>query len=287
MAEREVRYGPRIAKVLSPEDYLESYRRRENWVSPWHLVRENRIEEALEIFRKDLSKGPEYGIGMGQVLMRTGQYEAAIQHFEEAIGIPKRLPMRNESAYAFLGAARWCLGDYASAFQHWRNGINAPYAVGGICTETPLLLVVGSILRPDLFARTEAERILKSKVINPPAGKLTEHWPACLGKLVLGTIPKEAMAAWWVRTTNLYEAVMELDRPWLTHFYETALDLGGGRIATADFIVSMRQTTDESTFSDWGLAHWEHLMRRAEFYIARFEGCRIEDSRHSRQVPSG
>lgn len=206
MAENEVRHGTRIAKEFSPEDHLAAYRRRENYVSPWKFLRENRIDEGLELFRKGDSMAPPCGTGLGQALMWVRQYELAVDHFERSIGIPKKLPTRNETLYSFLGAARWCLGDFSAAFRDWQGGVNAPYATGGICTETPLLLVAGSILRPEHQDRGKVEEILRKKLSGPRAGQRTEHWPGCLGKFVLGKIPKEAMSAWWVRTTGLYEA---------------------------------------------------------------------------------
>lgn len=281
MAERESTHGHRMAKTLSPEEYREQYlalqRRRENWISPWQLLRENRVEEAFEVFRKNRREITVHGVRVGQALMWTGQYELATRQLEESVGISKKLPMRSESAYAFLGAAHWCLENYVSAFRYWRAGISAPYATGGVCTQTPLLLIAGSILQPGLFSRAKAEDILRSKLSDPRAGTRTEHWPASLGKFVLGTVPKEAMAAWWVRTTRLYEVVMERDRPWLTAFYEAVLDLGAGRLTRTEFRRFMRQRTDQSIFKDWELDPWEHLMLVPEFYIARFEGSQATD----------
>lgn len=262
---------------MTPEDYEAAWRARQNWVSPWKLVRESRIEEAIEIFNKDRGETPPYKPRLGQVLMYTGQYELAAHQFEELIGIPKKLPMRSEDDYAFLGAARWCLHDYSSAFRHWRSGISAPYASAAICIRTPLLLFAGSILHPEHYARAEAEEILRTKLSSSRGRARMEHWPACLGKLVLGTIPKEAMAAWWVRTTSLYEVVMERHRQWLTDFYDAVLGLGWCKFTRQDFRVSMRRCSEQSCFSDWELNQWELLMRSPEFYIARFEGSQTGD----------
>jgi len=66
--------------------------------------------------------------------------------------------MRSETEYAFLGVAHWCLHEYSSAFNHWRDGINAPYATGGICTQTPLLMLAGSILYPEHYGRAEVKK---------------------------------------------------------------------------------------------------------------------------------
>ena len=53
-----------------------------------------------------------------------------------------------------------------------------------------------------------------------------------LGEYVLGTVPKEAMAAYWIRTTPYYEVMLESNRPWLTEFYEAVLSLAGGGSVT-------------------------------------------------------
>ena len=272
MTPNEQRFGGRVSRMLTPEEHEAAWRARQNSVSPWKLVRENRIEEALETFKKDCGETPPYKPGLGQVLMYTGQYELAADLFAESIGIPEELPMRSETSYSFLGAARWCLHDVSSAFRHWSGGINAPYATGGICTQTPLLLLAGSILRPEHYNRAEAEEILRKNVTDPRAGKRTEHWPASLCKFVLGELPKEAMAAWSVRTTSLYEVVVERHRQWLIEFYDAVLDLAHFKSTLSDFRVMMRQSTEQSCLSDWELNQWELLMRHPEFYIARFEG---------------
>jgi len=80
------------------------------------------------------------------------------------------------------------------------------------------------------------------------------------------------MAAWWVRTTPLYEVVTQRHRQWIAAFYEEVLDLGRCKFTLRDFRVSMRQRTDQSSFTDWELDQWELLMGKPEFYIARFEG---------------
>lgn len=273
MAPKGREFGSRVSRMLRPEDYEAIWRARQNRVSPWKLVRENRIEEALEAFRENRGDTPPYKPGLGQVLMCAGQYELAANQFAESIGVPKELPVRSETDYAFLGAARWCLQDYSSAFKDWRGGIDAPYAAGGLCTQTPLLLLAGSILRPEHYSRADAEEILRKKMADPRAGERTEHWPASLCKFVLGAIPKEAMAAWWIRTTSLYEVVTERHRLWRTEFYEAVLDLGQGRLTTRDFRLLMKKRTQQSSFTDWELDQWEYLMRAPEFYVARFEGA--------------
>ena len=150
--------------------------------------------------------------------------------------------------------------------------MNAPYATSGICIETPLLLIAGSILRPEHTSSADAEETLRKKMADPRAGERIEHWPASLCKFVLGGIPKEAMAAWWIRTTSLYEVVMERHRLWRTEFYEAVLDLGHGRLTARDFRLLMKERTQQSSFADWELGQWENLMRTPEFYVARFEG---------------
>jgi tetratricopeptide (TPR) repeat protein len=277
MSSGDKRFGSRVGRMVTPEEYEAAWRARQNFVSPWKLVRENRLEEALEIFKKDRGETPPYKPGLGQVLMCAGQYEHAARHFAESIGISKKLSTRSETDYAFLGAACWCLHDHSSALRHWRGGINEPYAIGGICTQTPLLLFAGSVLHPDYYNRADAEEILRAKLSSARAGERTEHWPASLGKFVLGGIPKEVMAAWWVRTTPLYEVVMERQRQWLTEFYEALLDLGCCKSTLQEFRLSMRRCTNQPAFADWELDQWEILMKMPEFYIARFEASQASE----------
>ena len=85
------------------------------------------------------------------------------------------------------------------------------------------------------------------------------------------------MAAYWVRTTNPYEVVFEPERQWFTAFYESVLDLGSGKMRTAEFRRLMRQRTDPPDFSDWEPEHWMRLVWSPEFYIARFEGGQKAD----------
>jgi hypothetical protein len=183
--------------------------------------------------------------------------------------------MVSEDDNAFLGVARWCLQDYVAASDQWRKGTKAPYAKGGICTQTPLLLIAGSILRPGLLARAEAEEILRSKLLDHRTLERAEHWPATLGRMVLGTIPKEAMAAYWIGNLGHSDSEKRImpDRQWLTAFYDAVLELGKGAMTVSDFRQLMHRSTAHSNFEGWALEDWRYLISNPEFYVARFEGA--------------
>jgi len=240
--------------------------------SAWELLRQNKTEQALTLFRRQHAreKPPSHKRGLGEALMWCGQYKEAAAYYEKSIEVTKRFRMRSEGDYAHLGSALWCLGEHESAVKRWKDGVNAPYAVGGVCTQTPLLLFVASVLEPRIFRQSEAEELLKKKIRNPRIGSRAEHWPVTLGEYVLGTVPKEAMAAYWIRTTPYYEVMLESNRPWLTEFYEAILSLGGGGSVT-EFRMLMRHRTQKSIFSEWTLDDWMHLIWAPEFYIARYE----------------
>lgn len=242
---------------------------------PFQLLRDGRTEEALKLFRElhERQVWPGRTRGLGEALMWTGRYGLAVDLFEESIEINTKFRMRSENDYALLGAAQWCLGNRQSAVKSWRTGIKAPYAIAGVKVQTPMLLIAASVIDPELQTRPEAEAILRSKLFHRTTGERSEHWPGSLGKFVLGGCPKEVMAAYWVRTTRLYEVVLEADRPWLTDFYETVLDFGAGKMTSGEFQVRIREGVNESRFLDWPLNNWYTLTGLPEFYVARALAC--------------
>jgi hypothetical protein len=95
-------------------------------------------------------------LGYGAALMWAGRYKAATEHFEGVIETSRmeKIPMMvSEEHYSLGGAGRWCLGDSTGAVKLWRLGIKAPYATYGVCLKCPLLLVLASILAPELSNR--------------------------------------------------------------------------------------------------------------------------------------
>jgi len=194
-------------------------------------------------------------------------YEAAAKHFERQIERKEKPIIRSEGDYLYLGTARWCLADYSSAVNHWQAAINAPYAIGGVCTHSPLLLILASILRPGLFDRTKAEEMLSKKANDPRA----QYWPGTLARYVAGIMDNDTVEESWVGNVSRYEKGVMSDRRWLTTFYKTLLEVGPNGINERDFRQSLLSMVKPSQFHAWRPSEFFNLTRHQEFYIARYE----------------
>jgi len=148
---------------------------------PWDHLRQGTPEVGLRIIRERylLDPNASHIMEMGIAYIWAGHYELAEQNFQQAINTH---PTPGNVFYGMPGAAMWCLDDPGAAVRHWHEGLNAPYAVGGVGIHLPLLLFLASTLRPRVYVKEDAEGILRERVKNPRA----KSWPGPLAKFVLG-----------------------------------------------------------------------------------------------------
>lgn len=175
--------------------------------------------------------------------------------------------MVSENHYSLGGAARWCLGDFASAVKLWRLGIKAPYATYGVCLQCPLLLVLASILAPELCERAEALELLKQRA----SDLRVRHYPGTLAQFVVGTVDSEVLQSSAERSQPRYAQCANRDMKWNVSFYRAVMDLEHSVTTRAEFKRLAKSMTDSSRFDDLDSTEFWWLTRCAEFYIARHE----------------
>lgn len=241
----------------------------------WDLLRQKHVEKALALLRaeNDENPGMRASLGYGAALMWTGLYENAAVHFEKTIEDSRRTknPMaRSENHYSLGGAARWFLGDHRAAVKLWRLGVKAPYAVYGVCLESPLLLVLASILEPGLCDRAEATEMLRKKSSDPRVSA----YPGTLAQFVAGTIDLAGLEASAERRAARYAQCLQRDRKWKIAFYRAVLDSGRCAVTSKDLQTLMKEMTEPGQFDDLDSLEFWNLTRCAEFYVARWEASR-------------
>jgi hypothetical protein len=232
-----------------------------NGLNPWHLLRHGDAERGLSLVRDAYMRKRSSSniMELGVAYLWTEDYSSADAHFRKAI---QEFPRHASSFYGMAGVSRWCLGEFTAAVVDWRTGLQAHYAdTSGLGIRLPLLLLVASILAPEVIARGVAEEILEDKVTDDRAG----HWPGTVAKFVLGRAgPQESLA--------LTSSTQEFDRKhreWVIQFYRHLLEFGRGELTPAQFSRAMRTATDTSRpeFSDQN--YFLALMWSEEFFVAR------------------
>lgn len=249
---------------------LTSKRSREQ--EAWDLLRHRHTDEALALLGEESSgnRVSRASLGYGAALMWAEQYRAASEHFEGVIEISRttKSPMMvSENHYSLGGASRWCLGEYTEAVKLWRLGIKAPYATYGVCLKCPQLLVLVSILAPELCDRAEALELLTRRASDPRV----HDYPGTLAQFVVGTIDGEALESSVERRQEQYSQCSNRDQKWNATFYRAVLDLERSVTTRAEFNRLMESMTESSLFGDLDSTEFWWLTRCAEFYVARHE----------------
>lgn len=238
----------------------------------WDLLRHRQTDEALAPLREECNenRSTRASLGYGAALMWAGQYKTAVEHFEgviETSQATKNSMGLSEDHYSLGGAGRWYLRDYSEAVKLWRLGTQAPYATYGVGLECPRLLVLVSILRPELWDREKAERLLKKRASDPRV----HDYPGTLAQFVAGMIGNEAPEASLDRRGTREAHCSRRDRKWKAAFYRSVLDLERSVTSRAAFEQFAESMTEASQFDDLEPEEFWRLTRCAEFYVARHE----------------
>lgn len=234
--------------------------------NPWHLLRYGDRDRAIALIREAYMREPtpSYIMELGIAYLWIRDYRSAAEHFTNAIG---RFPQSMSSFYGMAGVAQWCLQEDGTAVDTWQTGLRAEYAdAAGLGVKIPLLLLVASILKPDVFARKKAEVILRKKSNDPRASR----WPGALTRLVLGEMSPQELPSPIAHVGN--ERVARQHKEWLVQFYQCILEFGSGAITSSQLAVSMRTATDTTApqFSDDN--YFVDAIWNEEFFIARQRG---------------
>ena len=242
---------------------------------PWKLLQRGDFADAVAIFRDRYSskRGPGRKRGLGEALMWTGDYSTSAEHFRDAIARDAKHQGCNASSeenFGFLGAAEWCLGEYAVAIKSWESGIKAAYSIGGCGTHCPLLLLLASILRPHLYGRERAEKILFKRL----NGKRAAGWPASEARFAVGLIDKKALEASWPSTPPLNIRLLGPEAEWKRDFYRAARDLAAGTISLEDAKQTWRNLSERSRYISGEVKDFYSVISIPEFFIADHECTR-------------
>jgi tetratricopeptide (TPR) repeat protein len=232
----------------------------------WQMLRQGNAVQALTLFREAYTREPDARniIQLGTAYLWVEDYVAALDHFQHAI---KTYRSPSDVFFGMAGAASWCSDEIEGAIRYWRQGLGAPYALGGSVVRLPLLFFVASILRPRMFPIEEAAEMMQLRVVNDLRIK---NWPGPLAKFVLGLLDETALNE-ISRQSNTRDVLPY--RCWQVDFYKAVLDLGRGTLNRSMFKQSMLQmvNTSQSQWSDQ--KHFAYLVRCEEFFIARHEAA--------------
>lgn len=233
---------------------------------PWDLLRTGSAEQGLSIIRERYARdaSPSHIMELGVAYMWLADYRAASDHFQNSA---RTSPTPTEDFLGFAGAAEWCLDNYSTAVGLWRAGLNAAYAAEGVCSRSPMLLLLASILRPELLPRREAEEMLVEKAKNPRL----KFWPGTLAQFMAGQIDRAALEASWVGNVAKYVRGVMPHAKWLTQFYEEILEFGRGGLSLTGVRTSLRFMVDLSHAKWSEHFNFVHLLWNPEFFIARHE----------------
>jgi hypothetical protein len=190
-----------------------------------------------------------------------GNYQTAWEHFDRA---NRDHPKSMSGFYAKAGVAKWCLDESEEAVNQWRIGLECGYADLGR-VHLPLLLFIASVIKPQVFSRTEAEAILTARLNDLDVNS----WPATLVGFVLGRIDEQQLRTLGPRYYNWIPG-WPAQFHWLADFYVGIVDYSHGN--AVGFNKAMRKAA---------LISWDEYEPRGglflsklwaeEFFIARHE----------------
>jgi len=240
-----------------------------DWIKPWELLRSGEVDRGLQLMREAFAKNPvpSSTVTLGVGLLWAGMYEVALAHFKSAAR-SKRTP--TEDMFAFAGTAEWHLGNEQNAVDLWREGMKAPYAPGGVCIRTPMLLLMSAILRPGSFSREEAESVL-----HRATEQITFKWMAALGQFLLRRVDEKGLRPLWVGQAQTQIPRILPGRKWLTEFYSSVLRIKQHKLDLDTFRYQMRRMVYEPT-PEWSdTAVFIELLSNPEYFIARSESEKV------------
>lgn len=241
---------------------------------PWRLLQRGEFAQAIALFREQYvsERSPGRRRGQGEALLWAKEYRLASEHFRESIARDQGFRASSEEDFVFLGAAEWCLGEYESAIRAWQHGVKALGSIGGARTHSPLLLLVASILKPQLFLRARAERMLLQRLQSPR----TQFWPASLASYVAGRIDDKTLEESWTWYVAQGIRGMTSSSKWIIEFYNSLLAFEGKTISRKEFQLHISSLVDQSRVESCDLENFIQLTWQPEFYIARHEAASID-----------
>ena len=235
--------------------------------SPWNLGLSGKQVEGLRMMARAYEREgtPSHIMQMGVAYLLVRDYGAASDHFDAA---NERYPHHTDAFYEMAGAAKWCMNEPDAAVDEWLAGLNCAYADSAGGVRCPLLLLTASVVRPNVFARAEAERLLTVRADDRRISK----WPGAVAEFVIGRIDDGALRE---RCIGRNESDT-LTRNWFADFHRGVLALHRGETSAYRDYMSRTAITSDDDF-DVNNRHFLSKLWHAVFFIARHESIRSSD----------
>ncbi len=198
-------------------------------------------------------------LNIGVAHMWAEDYQAALMHFRAML--PRA--HRGDIDYGMAGSAAWCLGQEEIAVDYWKKGVDAPYAIAGANTRTPLLLFMTSMLKPEMFSRNVAQELLVKKSVEWQI----KNWPGPIAEFILGKASEEtARKSGGDRET---QGQLWPHQAWQFSFYKLLSAVVVGEMSPTTLKGALRTAIDVSGSECLEGLNFFDFLRLEEFYVAR------------------
>ncbi len=229
----------------------------------WELMLTGQSDKALRLMRDayDGRSGASETIDLGVAYLWLGDYAAAWEHFNAA---NERRPGYMDIYYQMAGAAKWCLNARNEAVEQWIAGCDCDTTDFARGISSPLLIFAASLIAPETFARSEAEKLLAVRANE----KWVRNWPGPIAEYALARIDEAGLRHKCVGINALDTA----HRNWCADFYVGVLEKAAGNVSA--FIEAMRRLTSTSPKylgPGKNVIDLSDKVRHAEFFLARTE----------------
>ena len=239
---------------------------------PWTLLQRGQSAEALAIFRDRYASTqiPVRKRGLGELMpfWRLLSFSQTLSRCDCQSRDSRRLQREQRGGLRLpgcrgmvlrrlrggdQGVERWNKSDW---FDRWR-----PHSLS---TASPSL-----ILRPQLYRRERAERILFKRLNSRYAG----GWPASEARFAAGLIDEEALGASWPSTPPLNIRLLGPEAEWKRDS-QAARDLAAGIISIEDAKQTWRNLSERSRYGSGEVKDFYNIINIPEFFIADHECTR-------------
>jgi tetratricopeptide (TPR) repeat protein len=220
-----------------------------NTYGAWQLMKEGRLEEALEALPT-----PDHAPSLsnrGLCLLLMNRFHEALEVFQRA----QALQPKTDGYCQDVGVVLWRLGRSSDAIDMWRQGLKATYrdAAGGV--ETPAILFFAASRLKDPSLEKEARRWLKTRW--KPA--LATLWPGPIAGFLLDEMDEDTFL---VNQTFLNH-ILEARRLCKAHFW-----VGLKRYRQSDvpgYLDHLRQAIADASGEHFA------VILETEYWLARVE----------------
>ena len=226
-------------------------------------------DQAIRMLREAYEQMPDAShimeLGVGYLWVKD--YQAAWNHFQI---VNQERPLYGAAFYGMDGVAKWCMNDPEESVRQWRAGLKCQYADGAGGVKLPLLLFITSVIKPIIFSKAEAEKLLTVRAND----RHVKNWPGPVAEYLLGRIDEKGLRS---KCVGVHEDDTFM-RHWMTDFFMGVLELARGNIGHYQEIV---RKIGETSVTDYKINSKQFLGKlwHEEFFLARHEATVYKDKR--------